>query len=50
VLENDLFGAFHKADDVNRYRLYEICKYIWNELPGICWGSKEAVKKWLGES
>lgn len=47
VLKNDLAGALGRADDINKHRLYEIVKYIWNELPSECWGSPEKVEKWL---
>lgn len=47
VLENDLFSAAGRADHINRYRLFEICSYIYNELPAGCFGSPEKVKRWL---
>ncbi len=47
VLSNDLTGAMMRADSVNRFRMYEIVMYIFNELPGKSWGSPEAVDKWL---
>ena len=47
VLENDLKGAFGKADAYNRERMFEIVKYCYNEIPATCWGSKEAVDNWL---
>ena len=47
VLTNDLQGAFAKADDKNRQRMLEIVRYVYNELPSECWGSKEKVKTWL---
>jgi hypothetical protein len=47
VLTNDLFAALSRADDLNRYRLYEICNYIYNSIPFNCWGSKETVNAWL---
>lgn len=49
VLENDLFTAIGKADFENRYKLHEICTYIYNELPPESWGSRERVKQWLKE-
>lgn len=48
VLENDLFGAMGKADLHNRKTLFEICRYIHNELPSSCFGSKEIVENWEG--
>lgn len=47
VLENDLKGAFGSADMDNRRYMFEIVQYCYNEIPSICWGSKEAVNDWL---
>lgn len=47
VLTNDLFGAIGKADVGNRYAIYEICLYIYNELPVKSWGSEQQVNDWL---
>lgn len=49
VLENDLFGAMGRADNENKYRINEICLFIYNELPSNCWGSKEKVNNWLNK-
>jgi len=48
VLTNDLFGAMGRADLENRHSLWEICDYIYNEIPADCWGSVEKVEAWLG--
>lgn len=47
VLSNDLQGAFGKADDGNQATMFEIISYCYNEIPSACWGSPEAVKKWI---
>lgn len=47
VLENDLFGALGRADDVNKWLLPFICMYIYNEMPTACWGSAEKVDRWV---
>ena len=47
VLENDLMEAMGRADAINRYNLYDICTYIYNELPGRMWGNPEKVKNHL---
>ena len=47
VLENNLMEAMGRADSINRYNLYNICTYIYNELPGHIHGSPEKVKKHL---
>lgn len=46
VLENNLMAAIANADPGNRLALYDICQYVWNVLPGPCWGSPERVKDW----
>lgn len=47
VLSNDLMGAMDRADDHNREALFEICQFIYNELPNGCHGSPMAVARWL---
>lgn len=47
VLSNDLMKAFQKADMRNRYQLFEIVEYIYNNLPINSYGSPEQVDKWL---
>jgi len=49
VLSNDLMGAIEKADKENRDDIFEICQYIHNNLPVICYGSAKAVSEWLQE-
>jgi len=58
VLTNDLLGAVSRADKENLAALPEIVSYVYHEIPGNCWGSKDAVWQWcedrfyekLGES
>lgn len=47
VLENDLQGACNSADPVNQKYIYEIVRYLWNNAPARCWGSKTRVNQWL---
>lgn len=47
VLSNDLFGAVGYADSQNLAALSDIVRYVYNELPSGCWGSKEAIWKWI---
>jgi len=47
VLNNDLAGAFARADHINRMHLYDIVRFLYNEAPSTCWGSPERVKRWL---
>lgn len=47
VLSNDLKRSCELADDINRYSLAEIVTYIYNNIPMLAWGDKDAVKNWL---
>ena len=47
VLENNLKESMARADLDNRVCMFEIVQYVYNELPGICWGTPEKVHKWL---
>ena len=47
VLTNNLFGAFERADEINKAHLESICTYIYSFTPAICHGSPERVTKWL---
>jgi hypothetical protein len=47
VLKNDLMGAMGKADEQNRNDIFEICKFVYNEMPHTCHGSAEAVDEWI---
>lgn len=47
VLENNLMEALGRADLGNRITIFEICQYIYNELPSPCHGSPEKVQAWL---
>lgn len=47
VLENDLCEAVCRADHFNFPLLPVIVRYVYNELPLPCWGSKEKVAAWL---
>lgn len=47
VLSNDLTEAFGRADDDNRRDMYDICSYVYNELPSPCHGSPEKVTAWI---
>jgi hypothetical protein len=48
VLENDLRGAIGRADEDAFHNIKDIVRYLWNEVPAPCWGSKEKVKAWKG--
>lgn len=47
VLENDLMGAFGRADAQAIENIKHIICYCYNEIPSGCWGSKQKVKQWL---
>lgn len=52
-LENDLKEACGRADSQNRYLIFDIVRFMYNELPLNCWGSREVVAQWIaskGES
>lgn len=48
-LENNLREAVAFADETNGRLLSHIIGYLWNALPGHCWGSEERVKLWLAD-
>lgn len=48
ILSNDLFGAFGRADEFTKADMDLIVKFIYNQLPGDCWGSSERVSAWTG--
>lgn len=47
VICNDLSEACARADDINRYRLFDIVSWFYNEAPGGCWGSREKMAAWI---
>lgn len=49
VLENDLKEAVTRGDTDSMEGLTCVVGYLFNQAPESCWGSKEAVKKWLRE-
>lgn len=46
VFENKLMEAFSRADLENQFQMYLIVKFIYNELPMVCWGDEEKVEQW----
>jgi len=50
VLENNLIQSVGRADDGNLENIFDVCKYVYNEIPGNCWGSPEKVKEWKKEA
>ena len=47
VLENNLVEAAALADNINVHMLLDWAKFLHNELPLQCWGSKEKVEAWI---
>jgi hypothetical protein len=47
VICNDLLSACNHADHMNITRIPEYVKYLFNEVPGNCWGSTEAMQTWM---
>ena len=47
VLCNDLMGAVKRADKINQEKLRDICAFLYNEAPAICFGSVEAFQSWV---
>ena len=46
VICNDLVQAFARADDTNITRLFDYANFLYNEVPSVCWGSKEKMLGW----
>ena len=46
VLENNLSGAYGYADDVNIREMYNWAMWLHNDIPALCWGTKDQVKAW----
>jgi len=47
VICNDLLGAVGSADSFNKSHIPEYVEYLFNEVPGSCWGSPEAMQSWM---
>ena len=47
VISNDLSKAVAHADGENIKVLPHLACYLYNEVPGPCWGSPEAYKAWI---
>lgn len=46
-IENDLIGAFGRADEVSIAALPAIVGYLYNELDSRCWGHQGAFQEWI---
>ena len=47
VICNDLLSAVSHADEWNLELIPQYVKYLYNEAPGNCWGSTEAMQTWM---
>jgi hypothetical protein len=47
VLSNDLCNAVGHGDPESIATLAQLVRWLYNEAPGPCWGSPEAVREWL---
>ena len=47
VLENNLREAMGRADQINRYALFDIVSWLFTNAPSASWGSPEKVATWL---
>jgi hypothetical protein len=47
LLENDLRGFMSNADTATLEDLDNLFKFVYNVLPGNCWGSPVKVSRWL---
>jgi dihydropteroate synthase len=45
---NNLTEAFGKADSENIELIREYAKFLHNECPSICWGSRKRFLEWIG--
>ena len=47
VLSNDLQEACMRADDSNRYRLFDYVSWLYSYAPQGSWGSEDRVIEWM---
>lgn len=47
VLSNDLFEAFGRADAENKNNIENLIRFVYNEMPAGCFGSKEIYEEWV---
>jgi hypothetical protein len=48
VLNNNLVNAFNCADEKNLAEMRAWVSWLYNDIPGDCWGSKEKITAWKG--
>jgi len=47
IYSNDLKEACNRADEENRYRLYDYIFFLYNYAPAACFGSPEKFQAWI---
>lgn len=47
VITNNLLESFARADEINAKRVGDIVKFMYQFAPLECWGSREAMEKWI---
>lgn len=47
ILSNNLREAFGRADEEARERMFDIVRYLYNNVPAACWGSPDLVANWM---
>jgi len=47
ILENDFVRAVGAADEENMANLPAYANYLYNHIPGNCWGSPKIVADWI---
>ena len=48
VLKDNLSEAIMRADRENKRYIEDIVRYVINQIPSDCWGSKDLVENWEG--
>lgn len=47
VISNKLKESFERADDINRYEMFKIVLFFYNEAPLSCWKSEDSMNRWI---
>jgi hypothetical protein len=46
LLQNNLVGTYHTADDTNLKNIPAFVNFLYNYAPTESWGSSESLEKW----
>lgn len=47
VLENNLAESFSRADENSRAGLFNLVRFLYNDVPSTAWGSRAKVDAWM---